>query len=224
MIISPSNKFNFVLRGYFEIPPDWEPNLPVALYLPLAGATDPGYSETLVYIDGTAYAASDLNHPEILLAADWADGQSHRLTLHGWLRDATLGPADKWTQPSLHPCAVVQIDQPTRDFIATARVALGVATRLNENEPAQGHLLNALDEAFKLLDTREPFGEAFYASVPPAHAALRAGIHRFSPGLAHPWMWTSSLPGRSPGCGLAVDVGPNPAKSGLYLPHRSTLA
>ncbi|MBE7469752.1 MAG: alpha-mannosidase [Anaerolineae bacterium] len=193
---------NFVLRSWFEIPPDWEPDLPVALYLPLASATDVSYPETLVYLDGVAYAASDLNHPEILLAADWADGQSHRLLLHGWIGSNLPRPAEKWTKPLLHPCAVVQIDQPTRNFIATARVALGVASRLDENEPAKGHLLNALDEAFKLLDTREPFDEAFYASVPPAHAALRAGIDRAGPpldvnivaaGHAHidvAWLWT----------------------------------
>ena len=44
------------------------------------------------------------------------------------------------------------------------------------DEPTQGYLFDALDEAFKLLDTREPFDGGFYASVAPAHAALRAGI------------------------------------------------
>lgn len=97
---------------------------------------------------------------------------------------------------------MVQIDRPTRDFIATARVALGVANSLDENEPAKGHLLNALDEAFKILDTREPLGEHFYASVAAAHTALREGIAKAGPlldvdivatGHAHTdvaWLWT----------------------------------
>ena len=68
--------------------------------------------------------------------------------------------------------------------------------------PQHGALLNALDEAFNVLDTREPFGEAFYASVPPAYAALRDGIAKAGPpltssstatGHAHidvAWLWT----------------------------------
>ena len=63
-------------------------------------------------------------------------------------------------------------------------------------------LLNALDDAFKLLDLREPFGDAFYASVPAAHAALQTGIEKagapmdvsiVATGHAHidvAWMWT----------------------------------
>ena len=70
------------------------------------------------------------------------------------------------------------------------------------NAPARGALLNALDAAFKVLDTREPFGEAFYASVAPAYAALQAGIAKAGPpldvkltatGHAHidvAWLWT----------------------------------
>src|SRR5688572_28896369 len=81
----------------------------------------------------------------------------------------------------MRPCQVVQIDQPTRDFIATARVALGIAKTLDENEPAKAYLLNALDESFKILDTREPFGDSFYASVGPAHATLQQGIAEAGP-------------------------------------------
>src|SRR5205085_2727423 len=91
---------------------------------------------------------------------------------------------------------------PTRDFIITARVALGMVNHLSENEPARSYLLNALDEAFTILDTREPFGEHFYDSVDPAHAALRGGIEAAGPpldvdivatGHAHidvAWLWT----------------------------------
>ena len=102
----------------------------------------------------------------------------------------------------MHQCAVVQIDQPTRNFIALARVALGIANDLDENEPAQAHLFNALDEAFKLLDIREPFDGRFYASVPAAHQILSKGVDRSGGALdvdvtavehAHidvAWLWT----------------------------------
>src|SRR4030095_13483252 len=111
-------------------------------------------------------------------------------------------PNEDTTQLYLHPCAVVQIDQPTRDFYATARVALGVAERLDDHEPARAHLLNALDDAFNMLDTREPFDEGFYDSIPPAHSTLREKIEAAGPPLdpttvapGHPpldvaWLWT----------------------------------
>ena len=100
------------------------------------------------------------------------------------------------------PCAVVQIDQPTRDFVATARVAQGIADNLPEDSPQKGMLLNALDDAFKLLDLREPIGDDFYASVPDAHAVLKQGIEKagapmdvsiVATGHAHidvAWLWT----------------------------------
>ncbi|MBU0510994.1 MAG: alpha-mannosidase, partial [Chloroflexi bacterium] len=81
-------------------------------------------------------------------------------------------------------------------------VALGISQHLNENNPARHHLLTALDEAFKNLDIRTPIGNAFYESVPQAHAILREGIERSGPpldvditaiGHAHidvAWLWT----------------------------------
>ncbi|MDY7041502.1 MAG: glycoside hydrolase family 38 C-terminal domain-containing protein, partial [Chloroflexota bacterium] len=197
---------NFVLRGHFQVPADWEPEMPVALYLPLGEAGDFCHPETLAYVDGIPYATADRYHQEILLPPRWRDGQPHLLALHGWTGlGGGLQKGRPGTQLFMHPCAVVQIDQPTRDFIATARVALGVAntlSKLNENDPAKGHLLNGLDAAFKILDTREPFDDRFYDSVPPAHAALRESIAQAGPpldvdivatGHAHldvAWLWT----------------------------------
>jgi alpha-mannosidase len=197
---------DFILRGHFQIPADWDAG-PVALYLPLGDAGDFSHPEALVYVDGTPYAACDRHHQEILLPAHWRDGQPHLLALHGWtglgldseLDHLGFEPGKKLF---MRPCLMVQIDQPIRDFIATARVALGVAESLHEDEPARGHLLNTLDDVFRILDTREPGGEHFYASVFPAHAALRAGIEQAgrpldvmvtATGHAHidvAWLWT----------------------------------
>jgi alpha-mannosidase len=73
---------------------------------------------------------------------------------------------------------------------------------LETNNPTRSSLLNALDAAFRILDTREPFGETFYASLPAAQAALTEGIGRAgalldvrltATGHAHidvAWLWT----------------------------------
>lgn len=193
---------DFVLRAHFEVPTDWDPALPVALYLPLGEAGDFSHPEALAYIDGIPYAACDRHHQEILLPPQWRDGETHLLALHLWTGLGGLERGMPETKLFMRPCAVVQINQPARDFIATARVALGIARNLDENEPARGELFNALDEAFKILDTREPFDGCFYESVGPAHDILRAGIEKagipldvsiVATGHAHidvAWLWT----------------------------------
>ncbi len=190
---------NFLLRTSFEIPATWQS--PVALHLPLGDGGSFSHPEALIYIDGIPYAACDRHHQEVLLSDKYQDGNTHQLDLHGW--SGNNHPGGK-TQGRLylHPCEVVQIDQVTRDFVTSARVALQVTQQLDDNHPAKPHLLNALDQAFKLLDTREPLGEKFYNSVPSAHTILRNGIKKAGQamdvdltavGHAHidvAWLWT----------------------------------
>ncbi len=202
---------DFVLRATFEVPKEWTDDLPVALHLPLGEADDFSHPEALAYVDGISYAACDRHHQEILLPEIYRNGNSHVLALHGWtgLGQSRKGGPD--VKLFMRPCAVVQIDQPTRDFIATARVTLGIADELDDNEPAKGHLYNALDRAFQQLDTREPMRETFYASVPTAHQMLQEGIEKAGPSLdvdviasghAHidvAWLWTISQTRRKAG-------------------------
>ena len=193
---------DFMLRSSFQVPADWNSANPIGLYLPLGNAQSFSLPEALAYIDGEAYATCDRHHQEIILRPEWCNGQLHRLILHGWTGLGGDWNADPVTRLIMRPCKVVQIDLATRDFIATARVALGTARSLDLNDPACDLLLNALNDAFKVLDTREPFGERFYDSVASAHAALRSGITQAgaplpvllaATGHAHidvAWLWT----------------------------------
>ncbi|MDX1993074.1 MAG: alpha-mannosidase [bacterium] len=190
---------NFVLRGEFRIPPDWDANTPAALYLPIGDAGDFLHPEALVYVDGVPFAAVDRFHQELLLSYLWRDQKMHSLALHGYTSIRNSSGGDHLR---LNPCSVVLIDQPTRNLYVTAKNALDVAGQLDDSNPVKSHLLNALDEAFKLLDTREPFGAAFYASVEPALSALQLGIAQagqpydvniIATGHAHidvAWLWT----------------------------------
>ena len=51
----------------------------------------------------------------------------HTLALHGWTGLGGSANGDPFTKLYMRQCAVVQIHQPTRDFIALARVALETA-------------------------------------------------------------------------------------------------
>lgn len=206
-IISPHTYWgrwltDFVMRSRFAIPTAWDAGQPTALLLPLGDAGDFSHPEALVYVDGRAYAACDRHHQEILLDPAWRDGRTHELALHGWTGLGGAIEGNLNTRLFMRPCQLVQIDRPTRDFLITARVALGVANAVDDQHPAKGRLLNGLEAAFKRLDSREPFGEGFYASVPAAHEILRRAIAQAGPpldvdiyaaGHAHidvAWLWT----------------------------------
>lgn len=174
-------RVNFVMRTRFHVPANWPADAPAALYLPLGEVGHFNHPEALLYVDGAPYGTCDRRHQEVILPDAWRDGRNRLLALHGWTGNEHPGGPD--ARLLMRPCEVVLIDQPTRDFIVTAGAALGIAKALEEASPARGALLNALDAAFKVLDTREPFGDAFYASVPAAHAALRDGIAEAGPAL-----------------------------------------
>lgn len=190
---------NFVLRTRFRVPEGWARGCDLALYLPIGDAGDFSHPEALAYIDGVPLAACDRHHQEIILPQRLRDGQEHLLALHGWT-GGTEAPSD--LRLLMRQCLLVQIDQATRDFVATARVALGVADDLHQHDTARGQLYTALNEGFRVLDTRHPLGSRFYDSVAPAHAVLREGIARAgapmdvritAAGHAHidvAWLWT----------------------------------
>lgn len=193
-------KVDFLLHSSFQVPAEWSSDLPVAFFLPLGEAGSFSHPESLIYIDGEPLAACDRHHQEVLLPEKWCDGQPHSLLLHGWTGNNNRQGEN--ARLMMKPCELVQLDQPTRDFSATARVALGIAANLDDDEPAKGKLLNALNAAFQVLDLREPFGDGFYASVAQAKDILYAGLAESgaprdvtiaAAGHAHidvAWLWT----------------------------------
>ncbi len=214
-----ASDINFLLRSSFQVPRDWCGAGPLALHLPIGEAGEFSHPEALVYIDGRPHAACDRHHQEMPLPNELWDGTEHSVALHGWTggRPPLHVDLDRNTQTSPAPpllmghCAVVCIDRGTRDLVALARVALGVADCLDERQPARAHLYNALDEAFRELETREPFEDRFYESVPLAFETLskaiaRSGspldIHITATGHAHidvAWLWTIAQTRRKTG-------------------------
>lgn len=190
----------FVMVNEFALPAEFQGRTGLALYLPFGESGDFNHPEALAYVNGRSFAACDRNHQELLLPADWQDGAAHLLVLHGWTGLGGKVGAEP-TKLFMRPCQLVQIDQPTRDFVALVRIALGVARNLGDDEPARAWILNALDDAFKVLDTSEPLDDKFYASVLPAKAVLDAGIKKagaakevniYATGHAHidvAWLW-----------------------------------
>lgn len=188
----------FALRTRFTVPQDWSGH-EVALYLPIGIANDFSHPETLAYIDGEPISSVDRHHQEVRVPPCYFDGQPHVVTLRGWCGGVRVDPAFKLI---MRACELVQVDLAARELFALARVAHGIAVELDENDPARYQLLTSLDLAFLQLDTLEPIGDGFYASVPNALTALRDGIAKSgtplpvqitAAGHAHidvAWLWT----------------------------------
>ena len=194
---------DFVLRTTFAIPEYMDSSQPIVLYLPLGDAGDFSHPECLAYIDGIPYATCDRHHQEILLNPEWCDGKEHTLALHGWTGLGGFANGDAFTKLYMRQCVVAQLHQPTRDFIVMSSIALETTNNLDHNNSAKHHLYNALNEAFNVLDTRDPIGvERFYASVASATQTIKAGIGKagapldaiiHASGHAHidvAWLWT----------------------------------
>jgi alpha-mannosidase len=192
----------FTLKTTFQVPAEWTDVEAIALYLPLGDAGNFSHPEALIYVDGQSYAACDRHHQEILIDPAWADGQIHELTLQGW-----TGLGDDWntslvTKTVMHPCALVEIEKYTREFIICARTALSTAKILDVDDPVRVNLLTALENGFNCLDTREPLNEKFYSSVVTALLTLCSEIRNSgrpldvsltATGHAHidvAWLWT----------------------------------
>lgn len=208
-ILSPGDfwgerESDFALRTRFHVPDGWSTDVPSALVLSIGEAPDFIHPEALVYVDGEACGAVDRFHREISLDPAWHDGQEHLLVLRGftgiWKSDQDGKPYPMRLQ--MGQSKLVQSDPATRAFVAAARVALETVKALDEKEPVRWKLLDALDAAFRHLDTREPMADAFYATVPRAHELLQEGISAAGPthpttitatGHAHldlAWLWT----------------------------------
>src|SRR5262249_48597284 len=129
---------DFIMRTTFQVPPEMKGD--IALYLPLGDSGDFSHPEALAYIDGEPFASADRHHHSILLPARFCDGKPHRLALHGWTGLGGWESGDPDTRLYMRQCQIVQIDQPTRQFVAAARMAVEVAAELEEDSTVKGRL------------------------------------------------------------------------------------
>ncbi len=168
---------NFLMKSHFTIPDDWDASA-LALYLPLGILGDIfNHPEALVHVGRTLIGSADRYHHTVPLDAALADGNRHLLSLQGWTGLAGWPPDPNSPEKlRMGRPALVEIDTDLRAFHDLAQVALDTVRVLDRDSAEFEGLLRALDEAFIILDTRAPLGDALYASVPAAHACLIDGI------------------------------------------------
>ncbi len=168
---------NFVMKSAFAVPVDWDAQS-IALHLSLGVLGDIfNHPEAMIYVDQVPIGSADRYHHTLPLGPELADGRQHVLSLHGWTGHAGW-PPDPQSTAKLHlgQCSVVEMDRDTLDFVDLAHVALDSLSVIDPDSGPYAQILDGLDDAVTCLDTRDPLGRAFYASVPGALATLRARL------------------------------------------------
>ncbi|MEJ6397319.1 alpha-mannosidase [Yoonia sp. 208BN28-4] len=173
---------NFVMKSSIRVPDSWSGD-DLALHLPLGVLGDVfNHPEALVYVDNTPIGSADRYHHTITLDPALADGRDHVLSLHGWTGLAGW-PPDPHSRSKLlmgWP-AVVQRDPALLSFVQLAKAALDSVNVLDTETGTA--LLDCLDSAMRLLDTRDPIGDALYASAPAALDHLRTQLPLAGPAM-----------------------------------------
>ncbi|MFQ6554280.1 alpha-mannosidase [Aestuariibius insulae] len=170
---------NFLMKTAFAVPEGWSAGH-LALYLPLGVYGDIfNHPEALVHIDGRAIGSADRYHHTIPLDPACADGAEHAIALHGWTGLAGW-PPDPNSKAKLFMGvpALIQRDPEALAFWQLASTVHDTVSVLERDQPERDRLLDALEMAFRLLDTRDPIGEEIYGSFPAARQALLDGIAR----------------------------------------------
>ncbi len=208
---------DFVLRTEFAVPAGWTADGPVALYLPLGEPGDFSHPEALAYADGVSFAACDRHHQEIPLPPELSDGAQHLLALHGWT--GLIESSTSEDDPGLYmkPCAVVLIDQPTRDFVATARVAHGIAENLPDDVAGTRHVAQRAGRRLQAARPARALRRRLLRQR--AESPRRTPIGHRQGRRAHGRQHRLHRP-RPHRCRLEVDAWPDAAQGRPHLPHR----
>ncbi|WP_224823421.1 glycoside hydrolase family 38 C-terminal domain-containing protein [Cognatishimia sp. MH4019] len=166
---------NFVMKSTFQVPDGWDATN-LALHLPLGLLGDVfNHPEAMVHVDRIPIGSADRYHHTIRLDPDVADGAPHVLSLHGWTGLAGWPPEpNSKSKLFMGVPALVERDPVLLELVQLAQTVLDTATTLDNATGAA--VLDILDHALRLLDTRDPIGDALYSTAPEALSLLKAEL------------------------------------------------
>ncbi len=172
-------------RATVAMPDEWPEQRLFARFR--LGRREPGKSgpEALLYANGQPLQGIDTRHDTAWLPPElWRGGQVE-LALHAW--SGLFQAPPKW---QLDAAELLWIDEPSWRFYQRAHLLLLALRELSEDDLRHVRLLTALDDAFLLIDFKQPRSDAFYRSVERALAQLEqqlAGWREMSELKPHVW-------------------------------------
>ena len=143
------------------------------------GKTGAGHNsgfESFLFINEQPYQGVDSNHGEVFLGKEYS-GQTIRLSIKLW--SGLEGGGPKLIICNKFEYADYAILSPQADDLYyTAKVMFDTIKILGQNDPDRVVLLNALEEAFALVDWSYAGDEAFYESVAKAQSYLANAVDK----------------------------------------------
>ncbi len=142
------------------------------------GLTGGGYNsgfEAMLYIDGKAYQAVDSNHMEVFFKEEHFDREL-TLTFRLW-SGLEGGGVPREMIHYYKEAYIALLDTATDDLYYLSDMMLDAVKTLSENSTEYQEILDALDEAYLLIDWSEPGSAEFYETVMLADITLNASIN-----------------------------------------------
>lgn len=141
------------------------------------GLTGGGYNsgfEAMLYIDGEVYQAVDSNHMEVLFKEEHF-GRELTLTFRLW-SGLEGGGVPRELVHCYKEAYIALLDSATDDLYYLSDMMLDAVKILSKDSTEHYELLEALDEAYLLIDWTEPGSDRFYQTIQKADAALNESI------------------------------------------------
>ena len=133
----------------------------------------------VVWLDGRIEQAFDTRHTELVLADEAEPGRTYEVLLQGYANSEYPGRGPRHTTPPRLKLTVNDVCEDVQQLIYDLDV-LHQAVLLEEPGcRSRETALYTLSDALNLLDLRQPYSEAFHASVAAAREHLR--LHYYEP-------------------------------------------
>ncbi len=163
------------LEADVYVPAEWGEQRVVGLFdLGKSGGGNASGFESLLFLDGHPYQGVDTNHGEVFLPADAAN-RTLRLSFRLW-SGLEGGGVPREREHRLEQAQLAWLDEATDDVFFTGLSIVQALDVLPESSPDAIELLNALDEAVRLIDFASPASDTFYASVQSARDSLNKSL------------------------------------------------
>lgn len=151
-------------RTTFEMPAQFAGKRAILLVQTGRTGWDALNPQFLAFVNGEIAQGLDVNHTEILLTDNAQAGATYQIDLYAY-----TGMTDAFTELEIFLCGLeVEIEK----LYYHLQVPLQVSQLLDKEEMNRITILNHLTEAINLLDLRQPFSDAFYASIRNANNYL----------------------------------------------------
>ena len=123
----------------------------------------------LLFVDGEVSQGMDMNHREVLITRSAKAGQTYHIELQsytGTLHAEFSLIAEMW-----------EVDPEINSLYWDLQVPLRAFSRLDEESRSRMDLTRVINDTVNLLDLREPYSEAYYASIREASAYIRKHLY-----------------------------------------------